>query len=280
MMVHKSCFLDFYKACALGNDFVIFFDSLVSSDDLSTLAIKVSNRRYGIGCDQIIYVDSLDLKATVPIYNVRYFNVDGSEAEACGNGSRCVALLLMKHQQKNTLILRTKAGDLLCSSLDEHIFQKDSFFHHQYNVSVAIQNPTWSSDFEHQSIGKLSTPDAVIVNVGNPHLVCFVEDPTMVRELGPGLEHHPFFSHRTNVGFVQVIDRNYLKLCVWERGSGLTPACGTGACAAMVAASVRGLVDDTVVVEQAGGDLTIHWCKDSDNLTMQGPASITYQGTW
>ncbi len=279
-MVNILSFLDFYKACALGNDFVIFFDSLGLSDDLSTLAIKVSNRRYGIGCDQVIYVHSLDLEKNTPVYSVRYFNADGSEAEACGNGSRSVALLLMKLHQKNILILRTKAEDLLCSSLDENIFQKDLFFHHQHNISIVIKKTTWSSDFEHQSIGKLSTPDAVIVDVGNPHLVCFVQDPTMVRELGPGLEHHPSFSHRTNVGFVQVIKRNYLKLCVWERGSGLTPACGTGACAAMVAASVRGLVDDKVVVEQAGGNLTISWYKDPHQLIMEGFASIIYQGTW
>ena len=127
-------------------------------------------------------------------------------------------------------------------------------------------------------MGHLSTPDAVAVNVGNPHLVCFVDDINIAAQYGEGLEHHPMFPMRTNVNFVKLINDEHIELKVWERGAGITPACGSGACASMVAAFTHKLVKSKVKVTQFGGDLWITY--DGNNLLMTGPAEIVFTGNY
>ena len=224
--------MEFIKAQGLGNDFVMLVNPEVAKDRDNSI-------------------------------NVRFFNADGSEAESCGNGSRCIAKYLMQQKQKNSIILETLGGTINCQ------LENDM-------VTVEMPVPKIEILDGEQSLGHLSTPDAVSVNVGNPHLVCFVDNVDLVGQYGEGLENHPAFPLRTNVDFVRVINSEHLQLKVWERGTGVTPACGSGACASMVAAYVHKKVGDKAKVSQTGGDLWISW--NGKKLFMTGPANIVYTG--
>ncbi len=248
----------FTKACGLGNDFVIL-TLPKENTDLSKLSISLADRRYGVGCDQVIFVEETLSEKTVKI---RFFNADGSEAEGCGNGSRCVAKLLMNEKGWTDIKLETVGGTLVC--------QKES----ENTVSIQMPLPVWEKDV-------LPSEKATFVTVGNPHLVCFADDINDVKTKGSTLETYlhqinNLFPERVNVGFAQVIDRNNIALNVWERGVGLTLACGTGACAAVVAACLEDWTDRKVMVHQSGGSLEIHWTEDG--LSMKGEALTIYQG--
>lgn len=250
--------MEFIKAQGLGNDFVMIVNPSISANDFSDLSRRLSNRRYGIGCDQVVIAQE-----TNNDIHVRFFNADGSEAESCGNGSRCIAKYLMEKKQQNAITINTIGGTLNC--------QED-------NGMIKIQMPVPVVEVLDgpESLGHLSTPDAVSVHVGNPHLVCFVDNVQVAAQYGEGLENHPGFPLRTNVDFVKIIDSQHLQLKVWERGTGITPACGTGACASVVAAYAHKLVENRVKVSQEGGDLWVQW--DEKDLFMIGPASIVFTG--
>jgi diaminopimelate epimerase len=259
--------MDFTKACALGNDFVITEVVDFPNDEvISKLSIKVANRRYGVGCDQVIFIKKLDKDH----YFLRFFNQDGSEAEACGNGTRCVAKLLIKKYKHPKVFLKTLGGDL------EGILEDDC------RVTVLMPSPLWDEKFEDNSVGRLSTPNAVAVWIGNPHLICFVDNVNLIEKYGMSLEDHPYFPNRTNVGFVEVIKENEIRLKVWERGAGVTPACGSGACAATVASVVRGLVKQNTSVEvmQSGGNISILWDIIGKKLFMTSSANIIFSGSY
>jgi len=255
--------VNFTKACALGNDFVIL-RAPEGAHDLGALSIFLSDRRLGVGCDQVIYVD----KTSSPTeFKVRFFNADGSEAEACGNGTRCVAKHLMDQGAGDTVTLLTKGGPLKCTR-EKGCIRVEMPFPEVSSVSLG--------DYDH-----LSNPGAVFVTVGNPHLVCFVKDVEQVKTWGPLLETYlhklnDHFPQRVNVGFAKIVDSGHLLLKVWERGAGLTPACGTGACASVVAAGFRGLTEGQVTVQQEGGRLDIHF--QNPCLFMTGSADIVYTG--
>lgn len=255
--------MHFIKAQGLGNDFVMLTDPEVSIDSLSSLSQLIADRRYGIGCDQVI----VSFQKNGEFY-ARFFNVDGSEAESCGNGSRCIAKYLMQQNNTNNITIKTIGGDIECSMDDAGM------------VTVAMPSPTIEIIVlgGASALGHLSTPDAVAVNVGNPHLVCFVDDVNIAVQYGEGLENHPMFPMRTNVNFVKLINDEHIELKVWERGVGITPACGTGACASMVAAFTHKLVKSKVKVTQAGGDLWIAY--DGNELLMTGPAEIVFTGEY
>ncbi len=255
--------ISFVKACALGNDFVIVSEN-VSDDqkELSALSKKLADRRWGIGCDQAIYVRPTD---DVHVYQIRFFNADGSEAEACGNGSRCVAKLLIQQHNLKGAVLQTAGGTLDCNLLDDG------------TVSVILPKPVCvkTVDLKH------GEGYAVFVDVGNPHLVCFVDDITVSEKLEAILETYlheidPSMPPRVNVGFAKVVDRHTLLLNVWERGAGFTQACGTGACAALAAGQAHGLVEQTVHVHQKGGPLIIQL--NEQHLILQGEAHLIYNG--
>lgn len=250
--------MEFIKAQGLGNDFVMLVNPSVQMNDLSDLSRRLADRRYGIGCDQVVVAFE-----TIDNIKVRFFNADGSEAESCGNGSRCMAKYLMQQKQKDSITLETLGGVLKCQ------LENDM-------VTIKMPTPAFEILDGPQSLGHLSTPDAVAVNVGNPHLVCFVDNVDSVAEYGEGLENHPAFPLRTNVDFVKVLNSEHLQLKVWERGAGITPACGSGACASMVAAYAHKKVDQKVKVSQTGGDLWISW--DGQELFMAGPAVIVFSG--
>lgn len=261
----KNTILSFIKASALGNDFVILH-AVKEGIDLGALSVFLSDRREGIGCDQVIFVeDTPDPKE----FMVRFFNADGSEAEACGNGTRCVAEILMNQTGVEEVYLHTAGGYLQCKKVADN------------QIAVKMPSPEWNAEINLQEYQRISDPAPVFVDLGNPHLVCFVDDIGYVATLGPLLEghlheHDAQFPERMNVGFAKIFDEENLALKVWERGSGLTPACGSGACAAVVAARVRGLVSGKVNVHQDGGILEIDF--DNSDLVMTGEAKVIYKG--
>ena len=203
------------------------------------------------------------------VYNIRFFNADGSEAEACGNGSRCVAKLLIQQHNLKKITLQTLGGILDCNLLDDG------------TVRIILPLPVCvkTIDLNHSAALFLST---VFVDIGNPHLVCFIDDVTVAQKWGSILETYlpeidSAMPPRVNVGFVKLLDRNTVLLSVWERGAGFTEACGTGACAVAVACHAQGLIDQVVHVNQKGGHLIVK--VNEHNLLLQGEARLIYSGS-
>jgi diaminopimelate epimerase len=254
--------MHFIKAQGLGNDFVMLVNPDIVESSLSNMCKFLADRRYGVGCDQVIIAqyDNID------IVNIRFFNADGSEAESCGNGSRCIAKYLMKHFNIPDIRLRTISGDLSCRMTQDEAVEVDMPF-------PSIEVLTSLNEVE----GFVSDPKMTSVKVGNPHLICFVEDTSVVHKYGGKYENHDYFMpQRTNVEFAKVISRSHIELIVWERGCGVTPACGSGACATTVAAIHHNLVDNEVTVSQPGGDLVVSW--NGETLSMKGPGEMIFTG--
>ncbi|CAO5674195.1 MAG: Diaminopimelate epimerase [Holosporales bacterium] len=247
---------EFYKAHGLGNDFVIFVDQNIG-EDLNAFSKKIADRRFGIGCDQIIF---LNTQKSVP--TISFYNADGSQAESCGNGTRCAASLYMQLFQRDHITLESVAGPLFCEKKDANL------------VSVTLTLPVLKGDVALSPKDVFLNP-GVYVDVGNPHLV--ILDPVDdFMTFGKDLEHHPDFPARTNVGFARVINSQQIELKVWERGAGPTLACGSGACAAAFAAFHKGLCARNVRVVQPGGILNIE-IKDN-TLVQTGPTEIIFKG--
>lgn len=244
--------IPFVKAYGLGNDFVLL------QGDMNLDLRQIADRRYGIGCDQIIYYKHIESN----VFDLRFFNQDGSSAEACGNGTRCAAIWLMKTHHLTSCILETQGGQLFGDLIDVNM------------VRISYPLPRMERDVVTPEIR--GTTDAVFV--GNPHLVCFTEHMDEEFEtMGPSLESHPYFPNRTNVDFARILEPQVIELRVWERGTGKTPACGTGACATAFAAHTRGLVSSAPIeVRQIGGNLSIEITHD--RLLMTGPAVIVFEG--
>ncbi len=261
----------FLKMHGLGNDFVVFDARETPLSMTEPLARALADRHTGIGCDQLIVVSPGSTPGAV---RARFWNHDGSEVGACGNGSRAVATLI-----GGDTIIET-AGGLLSASSDGASatvdmgaprFDWDA-------VPLAYAMDTRSLPLAWQDSGDaLENPGAV--SVGNPHAVFFVADPYAVdlETLGPLIENDPVFPERVNVGVAALPTRDHMILRVWERGAGLTRACGTGAVAAVAVAQRRGLADARVTVTQAGGDLVIERA-DNGHLRMSGPATIAFTG--
>jgi diaminopimelate epimerase len=259
----------FIKMHGLGNDFVVLDarrEQLlpVTSD----LARALADRRTGIGCDQLILLEPSP-KAD---FGMRIFNHDGSEVEACGNASRAVALLHGEPARIDTpggvIEVRPAEGGI---SVD---IGTPRFGWQEIPLAYAMDGASLPVAWEN-----LETP--FTVNVGNPHVVFFVPDADAIEldRLGPQIEHDPIFPDRVNVNVAQIVDRNTILLRVWERGAGLTRACGTGACATAVAAIRKGLVASPVAIALPGGTLTIAW-EEGDPITMTGPAAESFRGTF
>ena len=255
----------FHKMHGLGNDFVIFDGREAPLEMHGARARAVADRMTGIGCDQLIVLEqsaSADLR-------MRIFNHDGSEVEACGNASRCVALLIggeTRIETKGGVILASASGSAASVDMGEPRFAWDAI-PLAYPMDTAAMPVAWE---------ELECPAAL--NVGNPHVVFFLEDADAVDlgRLGPLIENDPLFPHRVNVN-VASPEEEALRLRVWERGAGLTRACGTGACATAVAAIKRGLVASPVEVRLPGGSLSIDWSPGSP-IQMTGPAAHVFTG--
>jgi len=266
--------LAFIKMHGLGNDFVIL-DGREVPLNLSAQDVRaISDRHTGIGCDQFIIMEpARDPSADV---FMRIYNTDGSESGACGNATRCVASLVMKEAGTSHAIIQTISGLLDCENIGGGL----------YSVDMGPARLDWrdlplaeACDTENLNVKAGPLQNAVGVNVGNPHAVFMVDDADGVDldTFGPVIETHPLFPERTNVEAVQVLSRDRIRMRVWERGVGITRACGTGACAALVATARRGLTERKAEVVLDGGSLTIEWLPDN-NVLMTGPVATSFSG--
>ncbi len=257
----------FYKMHGLGNDFVVIDGRTAPVDMSAARARAIADRRTGIGCDQLILLGP----SAIADAQMRIFNADGSEVEACGNASRAVALLLGGTSRVETLgglITLEAQGNQSVVDMGAPRFEWDAI-----PLSFAMDTAQMPVGWE-----DLDAPAAV--NVGNPHVIFFVADADVVDlgRLGPMIETDALFPARINVNVASLAGPNHLKLRVWERGAGLTQACGTGACATAVAAIRRGLVTSPVTVSLPGGDLRIDWAP-GETIHMTGPATHVFTGT-
>lgn len=273
--------LRFTKMHGLGNDFMMV-DLISQRAQLRPELIQeLSDRRTGIGFDQLLTVSPPD----DPDADFRYriYNADGSEAEQCGNGARCFLRFVRDEglTTKSVIRLQTNTGSIVCS------LEKDG------NITVDMGTPVLQPAHipfkaaSAQIVYPLSlAPDLAesveltAINVGNPHAVLLVDDvdTARVEEIGPLIERHERFPERVNVGFLQVLSPNRVRLRVFERGVGETSACGSGACAAVVAGRLRGLINEDVEVELRGGNLRLSWAGDNASIKMNGPACRVYEG--
>ncbi|UAK24832.1 diaminopimelate epimerase [Sphingomonas nostoxanthinifaciens] len=256
----------FHKMHGLGNDFVVIDarDAAVPID--AARARAIADRREGIGCDQLILIEPSDSADA----RMRIWNADGSEVEACGNASRCVALLLGGISTVETLagMLRLAANDASATvDMGRPRFDWDA-------IPLG-----YAMDTAHMPVAWEDLADPAAVNVGNPHVIFFVDDTDAVEleRLGPQIEHDPLFPDRVNVNVATVEGADRIRLRVWERGAGLTRACGTGACATAVAAIRAGRVTSPVTVALPGGTLEIAWAPGG-TIRMSGPATHVFSG--
>lgn len=265
----------FVKMHGLGNDFVIL-DARASALALTPAAVRaIADRRRGIGCDQLIVIEAA--RGSTSDAWMTIYNPDGSESGACGNATRCVAWLLMGQNGSDRVVIETRAGLLDAESRGDKMVAVDMgpacLDWRELPLAEAV-------DTLHLGIAAGPLADPVGVSMGNPHAVFFVDDVAAIdlEAVGPGLEHHPLFPERTNVEIVQVLGPQTLRMRVWERGAGITQACGTGACATLVAAARRGLTGRKAEVVLDGGSLFIEWLAD-DHVLMTGPVALAFSGT-
>jgi diaminopimelate epimerase len=266
--------LHFTKMHGLGNDFVILDGRRDAVALGSAQARAIADRHTGVGCDQVIVIERPEDADADAFMRIR--NADGGEVAACGNAARCVAAMLMTETGRDGVRIQTLAGVLAAEGGDDARITVDMGAPGlDWNeIPLAGEQDTLSLSI---TAGPLAQP--VAVSMGNPHAVFFVDDAETIdlAGLGPALEHDPIFPQRANIGIAQVTGENRLRLRVWERGAGITLACGTGACAAAVAAHRRGLAGRAVTVTLDGGVLEISW-RDDDHVMMTGPVAISFTG--
>jgi diaminopimelate epimerase len=267
--------IDFIKMHGAGNDFVVLDLRGGGAAPTPTEAIAIADRHRGIGCDQIILIGPSP--TGVADLGLTFLNNDGSAAGACGNGTRCVADYLMQERGADHLALETAAGILDCAR------GRDG----RVTVDMGLARTEWreiplseACDTLHLGIGEGPVKDPVGVSMGNPHAVFFVPEVAKVpiEAIGPKLERHKLFPERANIGFAEVRAPDRIRLRVWERGAGLTLACGSGACAALVAAVRRGLTERKAALELDGGVLEVEWLANG-HVLMTGPTAISFRGT-
>jgi diaminopimelate epimerase len=270
--------LHFTKMHGIGNDFVVF-DATRQALTLTPAQLRfIAERRFGIGCDQILYVEAPKQDGVDFAY--RIFNADGSEVEQCGNGARCFARFVRDHglSAKEELVVSTRAGIIrLYLQADGQVkvnMGAPRFAPTQIPLAVTQAAAHYEIDIKGERLQFGS------VSMGNPHAVLQVEntESAPVEQIGPLLEQHPLFPQRVNVGFMQVLDREHIRLRVFERGSGETLACGTGACAAVVIGQNWGVLGQNVDVALPGGHVQVEWQGGNTPVWMTGPAVSVYQG--
>jgi len=270
--------LRFTKMHGIGNDFVVI-DAVTQAVRLASWQIRwLANRKTGIGCDQLLLVEP----PLTPEADFRYriFNGDGAEVEQCGNGARCFALFVAykKLSPKTSLLVETKTRLIRCEIINHKQVRVDMgapIFAPQLVPFIAPSElPIYQLKLKQQTV------EIGVLSMGNPHAVLLVDDvdKANVAELGAEIEVHPDFPAKVNVGFLQIIDEKCAKLRVFERGTGETSACGSGACAAAVFAMHRGLLEQTAQIRLLGGSLTISWAGVGSSVMMTGPAMRVFEG--
>ncbi|MBI1216565.1 MAG: diaminopimelate epimerase [Alphaproteobacteria bacterium] len=267
---------DFIKMHGLGNDFVIF-DARNQAFDLAAEKIAaIGDRHTGIGFDQMVIIDAPKSDGTDAF--LRIYNADGGEVGACGNATRCVGALLVRESGKPAVTLETKSARLQAAMSGEAVtVDMGNVYLEWQEIPVTHEQNTESLDVE---VGVLRHP--VGVNVGNPHAVFFLHDKKIedlpLEELGPRVENYPLFPEKVNVEIANVESPRRIRMRVWERGTGITRACGTGACAVAVAGVRRGLTQRKVTVALDGGTLDIEWRESDNHVLMTGPVSEVFRG--
>lgn len=265
----------FRKMHGCGNDFVIIDQKEVKGMLTSGQVRYICDRHFGVGCDQLVLLE-ISQKADV---FARFFNGDGSESGACGNATRCVADIVMHEIGQDACVIETAAGLLSCRRTEEDLIEVDmgTPFLEWKDIPLAHAEDTLNLPIGDQE----GLPNPVAVGMGNPHCVFFVDNlvDTPVKELGAIYEHHAFFPEKTNVEFVEIQSDTKMRLRTWERGAGLTLACGSGACAAAVAAVRRELTGRKVEIELDGGTLHVEWRESDGHVLMTGPAVYVFDGT-
>lgn len=266
----------YFKMNGCGNDFVIFDARPYGALELTAAqAQAIASRTEGVGCDQVIAIErSLRGDAFM-----RIWNADGSEVSACGNAARCVAFTLFAQNGQAPVKIETRAGLLKAEAAGGLItVDMGSPLLKWEEIPVARPTDTVRLEYEAPGAPELGRPGGV--NMGNPHAVFFVVDAEAApaASIGPVIERDPYFPEGVNVGFAELRGRDRLRLRVWERGAGLTKACGTGACAAVVAAHRAGLSERRVAVEVDGGELLIEWKASDDRVLMTGPVEVEHEG--
>ena len=268
--------INFVKMHGLGNDFVVL-DARKQPHvlSLSTADIRgLADRKTGIGCDQLIVIETAPSQDTDAFMRIR--NADGGEVATCGNAARCVADLLMTEYDRDYTSFTTAAGILEAERGENGLISVDMGPVRLDWRDIPLQEAADTKEIT-LSVGPLNNP--VAVNVGNPHAVFFVTDAEAVdlQKWGPLLEHHPLFPERANIEVVHMTADHRLRMRVWERGVGITRACGSGACAVLVAAARRGLAGRRGEVVLDGGSLLIDWQPDN-HIVMTGPATLSFRG--
>lgn len=273
--------MEFTKMQGCGNDYVYVNGFENKIDNPNKLSEIVSDRHFGIGSDGLIVINPSE-KAD---FKMSMYNADGSEGKMCGNGIRCVAKYVYdnKMTDKTTITVETLSG---IKTLELNV-KNDKVETVKVNMGTPILLP--------KDVPVVSDKDKVVdepividdkeyritcVSMGNPHAITFIEntDDLEIETIGPKFENNPIFPDRVNTEFIQVLDRNTVKMRVWERGSGETFACGTGACATVVACVLNGLTDDKVTVKLLGGDLFIEYYREENTVYMTGPAKVSFTG--
>lgn len=277
--------MKFTKMQGAGNDYIYFNTFEETVENPEALSILLSDRHFGIGGDGIVLIG----KSDVADFSMRMFNADGSEAEMCGNASRCVGKFVHDKglTHKKELSLETKSGvKYLQLFTDEPLGPVTSVRVDMGPAKLNARDIPVIYDNLAEVIGQPVIVDGeeyrvTCVSMGNPHAVIFMEgvEDIDIEKIGPEFEHHPIFPDRTNTEFIEILDRRTLKMRVWERGSGETLACGTGACASAVAAVLNNLCEPKVTVKLRGGDLNIEWDREANKVFLTGGAEFVFEGT-
>ena len=277
-LMNDSATIPFRKMNGLGNDFVIL-DARAQPIEMTTeIARRIANRSRGIGCDQVIVLEPSEKADAF----MRIYNSDGSEVGACGNAARCVALLMAQETERTGITIETQEAVLRAEAASADCVTIDNGAPRLAWDEIPLAEPFHDTTGIELQIGPIDEPllhSPSVVNVGNPHAIFWVDDVQAhdLGRFGPLLENHPLFPERANISLAQITSRSSLKLRTWERGAGLTKACGTAACAAAVSAVRKRFTDRKVTVELPGGPLAIEWT-DDNRVLMTGPAELEFEG--
>ncbi|MEX2524921.1 MAG: diaminopimelate epimerase [Gammaproteobacteria bacterium] len=270
--------LEFTKMHGLGNDFIVL-NGLDKSIRLTGDQIRfLSDRHFGVGCDQLLLIEpARDGRSDV---RYRIFNADGNEVQQCGNGARCIAEFLYREGiiRKDTVNAETDEGVIRIYRREDGMYTVDMGVPGFEPAKIPMRAGERADSYELR-LDDISV-EVYALSMGNPHAVLPVEDvdEAPVETLGPRIQQHPDFPEGVNAGFMQIIDREHIRLRVYERGAGETLACGSGACAAVVAGRMAGRLDKEVVVGLKGGTLVISWQGEGETVRMSGPATMVYKG--
>ncbi len=265
--------IDFIKMHGLGNDFVIIDNRKKFISVTPEIISKLSDRRSGAGCDQLITINETKGKEDAQI---AIYNPNGDKAEACGNGTRCVAKLLFEENNKKSINILSDAGILNASYKDKN----------NISVNMGKLHTKWNKIPLSKEIDTMNVPIkidgfslGVAVNIGNPHIVFFGDKINEIKlnNIGPKIENHEFFPNKTNVEFIKILNENKIQMRVWERGAGITQACGSGACAATYAGMKKKLLSNKVEVVLERG--SVHILILNDEAILTGPAEISFRGS-